>query len=90
MLTNFFFSPILNRPLGTSRALSRKKQNMTCVPSTIVLWRHDTDASVNQNKNAGSGGDGEDDPTIQGYFYANLVSLGCIVHFVLALAEVFV
>ena len=30
------------------------------------------------------------DPTIQGYFYANLVSLGCIVHFVLALAEVFV
>jgi hypothetical protein len=62
MLTNFFLnSPILNRPRGTSRALSRKKQNMTCVPSTVVLWRHDTDASVNQNKNAGSGGDGEDD-----------------------------
>jgi hypothetical protein len=62
MLTiSFFNSPISNRPRETSRALSRKSQNMTCVPSTVVLWRHDTDAGVNQNKNAGSGGDGEDD-----------------------------
>ncbi len=62
VLTNFFLnSPISNRPRGTSRALSRKSRNMTCVPSTVVLWRHDTDASANQNKNAGSGGDGDDD-----------------------------
>jgi hypothetical protein len=26
--------------------------------------------------------------TVQGYFYANLASLGCIVHFILSLAEV--
>jgi hypothetical protein len=61
-LTYFFLnSPISNRPRGTSRALSRKSQNMTYVPSTVVLWRHDTDAIVNQNKAAGSGGDGDDD-----------------------------
>ena len=54
-------SPISSKRRGTSRALSRKSQNMTCVPSTVVLWRHDTDARVNQNKNAGSGGDGDDD-----------------------------
>ncbi len=64
VLTNFLLnSPISNRPRGTSRALSRKSQNMTCVPSTVVLWHHDADADpgVDQNKNTGSGGDGEDD-----------------------------
>ena len=61
VLINFFLnSPISNRPRGTSRALSRKSLNMTCVPSTVVLWRYDTDATVNQNKAAGSG-DGDDD-----------------------------
>jgi hypothetical protein len=62
MLTNFFSnSPMSNRPRGTSRVLSRKSQNMTCVPLIVVLWRHDTDAGIKQNKNAGSGGDGDDD-----------------------------
>ena len=62
MLTDFLLnSPILNRPRGTNRALSRKSQNMTCVPSTVLLCHHNADAGVNQNKNAASGGDGEDD-----------------------------
>ena len=38
MLTGFFSnSPILNRLRGTSRAPSRKSQNMKCVPSTVVV-----------------------------------------------------
>src|SRR5260370_22703855 len=62
VLTNFLLnSPISNRLHGTSRVLSRKSQNMTCVSLTIVLWHHDADPGVDQNKNAGSGGDGEDD-----------------------------
>lgn len=62
MLTNFLLnSPTSNRLRGTSRALNRKSQNMTCVPSTVVPYYHDADAGVNQNKNAGSGGDGDDD-----------------------------
>ena len=33
----------MNRPHETSHALSRKSQNMMCVPSTVVLWRYGTD-----------------------------------------------
>ena len=56
---SFLNSPTLNRPRVTSRALSRKSLNMTCVPSNRCVIV--TLTQVYQNKNAGSGGDGEDD-----------------------------
>lgn len=37
MLIDFLNSPISNRPRGTNRALNKKNQNMTYVPSFIVV-----------------------------------------------------
>ncbi len=63
---------------------------MTCVPSTVVLRHHDADAvlirirmpvvvaMVTMTRSRSP----VVESTIQGYLYANLASLGCIVHLV--------
>jgi hypothetical protein len=52
---------MLNRPRETKLVLNRKNQSMTYVDRFVSSVNSTVDMNNCQNKNAGSGGDGEDD-----------------------------